>query len=147
MDIFGKDVQKAMLWLKRLQKIGRFRDEAQAYSVLRVVLHALRDRLPLAEVIHLGAQMPLIIRGMYYDGINITKVSKEKTFEEFKSKIMPELLRLEVTLDDAVRSVFVFIRDTFDMGQLQHIRDVLPKHLKDLLWGEGNIQEDWRKTA
>jgi uncharacterized protein (DUF2267 family) len=43
-------------------------DRHRAYSVLRAVLHALRDRLIVDEAVNLGAQFPMLIRGFYYEG-------------------------------------------------------------------------------
>ena len=40
----------------------------QAYQALRGILHALRDRLPVEEATHLGAQLPMLITGIYYEG-------------------------------------------------------------------------------
>jgi uncharacterized protein (DUF2267 family) len=39
-----------------------------AYAALRGVLHALRDWLSTDEVAQLGAQLPMLVRGIYYDG-------------------------------------------------------------------------------
>jgi uncharacterized protein (DUF2267 family) len=46
----------------------------QSYSALRAVLHALRDRLTVAETAHLSAQLPMLIRGIYFKGWDPTKV-------------------------------------------------------------------------
>ena len=56
-------VQVLQEWLKELRDKGELADEAAAYSVLRSVLHQLRDRLTLEEAVDLGAQLPLIVRG------------------------------------------------------------------------------------
>ncbi|WP_197496500.1 DUF2267 domain-containing protein [Mycobacterium sp. 1274761.0] len=41
-----------------------------SYAALRAVLHALRDRLPVNEAAQLGAQLPMLVRGIYYTGWN-----------------------------------------------------------------------------
>jgi uncharacterized protein (DUF2267 family) len=56
-------VQTLQEWLKELKYKGDLADDAAAYSVLRSVLHQLRDRLTLEEGVDLGAQLPLIVRG------------------------------------------------------------------------------------
>jgi uncharacterized protein (DUF2267 family) len=38
-------------------------DKYRTYRLLRATLHALRDRLPAQEAVHLGAQLPMLIRG------------------------------------------------------------------------------------
>ena len=43
-------------------------DKHRAYRLLRATLHALRDRLTAHEAVQFGAQLPMFIRGFYYDG-------------------------------------------------------------------------------
>jgi uncharacterized protein (DUF2267 family) len=42
-------------------------DRQVAWHVLNVVMRVLRDRLPLGLAVHLGTQIPLLVRGAYYD--------------------------------------------------------------------------------
>jgi uncharacterized protein (DUF2267 family) len=53
---FNKAVHKANEWLKELKEIGQFETEEQAYTVLRAVLHALRDRLVPDEAVEFGSE-------------------------------------------------------------------------------------------
>ena len=46
-------------------------DRRSAYRALRSVLHVLRDRLTPEQAVHLGAQLPLLVRGIFYDGWRI----------------------------------------------------------------------------
>jgi len=68
LDVFDRTVQAANLWLKELMDALGWDDRYQAYEGLRTTLHALRDRLTLEEMAQLGAQVPLLIRGVYYEG-------------------------------------------------------------------------------
>lgn len=43
-------------------------NERAAYAALKATLHAVRDRLPSELVAHFGAEMPMLVRGIYYDG-------------------------------------------------------------------------------
>ena len=75
-------------WLKELMEELGWEDRQQAYHALGVVLHALRDRLTVAEAADLGAQLPTLIRGLYYEGWNPEgKPVKERTKEEFLAHI------------------------------------------------------------
>jgi uncharacterized protein (DUF2267 family) len=56
-------------WVHELARdLGDSDDERQALRVLRVFLHAIRDRLPVNEAAHLAAQLPELLRGIYYEG-------------------------------------------------------------------------------
>jgi uncharacterized protein (DUF2267 family) len=64
--IIDRSVEKAHIWLKELaDELGG--DRAYAYRALRAVLHALRDRLPVDVAAKLAAQLPTLIRGIYYE--------------------------------------------------------------------------------
>src|SRR5215813_9589649 len=65
-SVIEHTVQTADIWLEELCEIlGP--GHTMAWKVLSTVLHKLRDRLPLPLAAHLGAQLPLLIRGVYYD--------------------------------------------------------------------------------
>lgn len=68
MEIFGNTLQKTHLWLDDLMAELGWQDRHKAYLALRAVLHTLRDRLTVEEAAHLGAQLPMLIRGFYYEG-------------------------------------------------------------------------------
>jgi len=55
-------------WLKDLMEEPGWEDRERAYHALGAVLHALRDRLTVAEAADLGARLPTLIRGLYYEG-------------------------------------------------------------------------------
>jgi uncharacterized protein (DUF2267 family) len=59
---------EANVWLKKVAECTGIADRDRAGRVFRAVLHALRDRLPAIEAAHLGAQLPIIWKGVYYDG-------------------------------------------------------------------------------
>ena len=59
-------------------------NEHKAYLALRTVLHTLRDRLSVEEAVQLGAQLPMLIRGFYYEGWTLKqKPTKERHKTEF----------------------------------------------------------------
>lgn len=133
MEVFASDIQKAQLWLKELKEIGNFRDESQAYSVLRIVLHALRDRLPINTALNLGGQLPLIIAGAYYQGWNPDGTpTDEKTIDDFIQKVFPQLSRLEVDNENSIKATCSLLEKKLNPGQIDNIRDVLPEKLKQL---------------
>ena len=67
LPIFDETVQLSNLWLNDLMDELSWKDKKRAYRILRATLHALRDRLTPHEAVHLGAQLPMLIRGLYYE--------------------------------------------------------------------------------
>src|ERR1044072_8696714 len=68
-----QSVEKAHIWLNEMADELGTDDRQEAYRVLRAYLHALRDRLPVNEAAQLAAQLPELIRGIYYEGWNPSK--------------------------------------------------------------------------
>ena len=72
-------IQQTNIWLKTLADELHIEDRHDAYRALRSVLHVLRDRLTPEQAVHLGAQLPLLVRGIFYDGWRIAgKPSDER---------------------------------------------------------------------
>ncbi len=96
LDTFDRTVQESNLWLKDLMERLETSDRHHAYSTLRAVLHALRDRIGAEVAAHLGAQLPMLLRGLYYEGWDPTgKPTKERHEEAFLARIARELPRAQ----------------------------------------------------
>ena len=66
LDVFDRTLETTHVWLNEIcNDLGP--DKQVAWKVLSTVLHKLRDRLTINLAAHLGAQLPLLIRGVYYD--------------------------------------------------------------------------------
>lgn len=124
-------------WLDDLIRIGDpFQNEQQAYSYLRAVLHSLRDRLTVEEAVHLAAQLPMLVRGFYYEGWRPALApNDEKTPAEFFDSVRESLkdqLTGDEELEQATRAVFQLLVERVESGQIRHVRDQLPEALQDL---------------
>lgn len=81
---FDRTVHATNVWLDEVMRELEWDDRERAYQALRVVLHALRDHLPLNESAQLAAQLPQLIRGLYYEGWNPSHTrAKERHWDEF----------------------------------------------------------------
>jgi uncharacterized protein (DUF2267 family) len=126
-------VQTIQEWLKELKDKGELADEAAAYSVLRSVLHQLRDRLSLEEAVDLGAQMPLIVRGLYFEGWCPHKVPRKiRSKETFLDELSKDILPYTYPVEWAVSTVFGLLVDHCDPGEISDVIGQLPDDLKDL---------------
>src|SRR5258707_15570963 len=87
LDVFDKTLQTTHIWLDEIiEDLGT--DRHTAWHVLGAVLHALRDRLPLDLAAHLSAELPLIVRGAYFDGWRPSKEAlKERSLAEFLERV------------------------------------------------------------
>jgi uncharacterized protein (DUF2267 family) len=109
-------------------------DRHKAWEGLRATLHALRDRLTVEEAVHLGAQLPLLVRGVYYDGWRPTVTPhKERHLEAFLARIRTQFRNdPRVGAEEVARAVFQVLAHSSTAGEIQDIRHVLPKELNTL---------------
>ena len=66
--ILDRTVQKTNVWLRDARGELDWTSSQRAYLAMRAVLHAVRDRLSVEEIAQLGAQLPIFVRGIYYEG-------------------------------------------------------------------------------
>ena len=141
LEVFDATLQKTNSWLKDLMdEMGWNRH--QAYQALRAVLHALRDRLTVQETAELAAQLPLLIRGIYYEGWDPTgKPVKARHREQFLARIC-ELFKSdeEVNPEVLARAVFSLLSRRVSAGEIEDVKHILPREIRDL-WPEGALNE------
>jgi uncharacterized protein (DUF2267 family) len=139
LDVFDTTTQKTRIWLNDLMEILEWKDKPRkAYIGLRAVLHALRDRLTIQEAVQLGAQLPLLIRGVYYEGWKLTgKPVRERHKEEFLDHIK-RAFRDDTTVDPekVARAVFQVLSKRTSSGEIEDVRHMLPTPVQRL-WPQG----------
>jgi uncharacterized protein (DUF2267 family) len=136
-ESFDATLQKTHIWLNELMDELHCDDRYKAYAALRATLHALRDRLSVEEAAHLGAQLPMLIRGFYYEGWTPAgKPDKERRKEEFLAPIRAHF-RNDPDLDPArvARAVFSVLSRRVTEGEITDVKHMLPKDLLEL-WPE-----------
>lgn len=90
LEVLESTMQKTHEWIGRLAELAHM-EKNEAYKCLRAVLQTLRDRLPLEEAVHFGAQLPIVLRGVYYDGWQPAKVPIKYNRWEFLHSISEKL--------------------------------------------------------
>ena len=68
LEVFDTTLQETNHWLKLMMGELGTDSRRTAFGALRGALHALRDRIDVDNAAHLGAQMPMLLRGAYYEG-------------------------------------------------------------------------------
>ena len=138
LDVLDKSVQTTNIWLNDISdRIGP--DRQLAWHVLGVVIRALRDRLPIEDAAHLAAQLPLVIRGAYYEQYQPAhqpEVIRHR--EEFVARVAEGLRNVRpVDPEDAIRAVFATIQAHIPEGQSSKTRQALPEEIRALWPTEG----------
>lgn len=137
--VFDKTLQETNLWLKALMARLGTDDRDEAYAILRATLHAVRDRIGPENAVHLGAQLPILLRGVYYEGWRMAGApSKERhksAFLQHAHREMPGILDADTEL--AVRAVFEVMWERLDQGETAKLLKIFPSELRELWTGAG----------
>jgi uncharacterized protein (DUF2267 family) len=80
----------AHAWINDVARELDTEDREFAYRVLRAWLHTLRDRLPVEASAHFAAQLPDLIRGVFYAGWNPNAVPEKYDAEEYTVRFLRE---------------------------------------------------------
>jgi uncharacterized protein (DUF2267 family) len=130
-------VHTTNVWLKELMEELGWEDRQRAYHAMTAVLHALRDRLTVAEVADLGAQLPTLIRGVYYEGWNPNgKPVTERRKEDFLAHIATACQgRSEIFPEGIAWAVFKVLQTHISAGEIKDVKHVLPGEVRSL-WPE-----------
>lgn len=130
-------VQLTHEWIADLSgRLGGI-EQKRSYRLLRVALQTLRDWLNVNEAAHLGAQLPTLVRGLYYEGWRPAKTPvREHSKKAFVARV--EKAFKADPLDDpeeAVYAVFALLNNRISEGEAEDVKVCLPKALREL-WPE-----------
>lgn len=136
LKVFDHTVQETNTWLNRVGERINSDDRHRAYAALRAVLHALRDRLNTGANAHLSAQLPMLVRGLYYEGWQPDHGDLDRHRDEFLNRVKRDLPEgMKGHAEGAVRAVFSVIADMIDAGETSKVIKSLPAELRKLWSG------------
>lgn len=133
LDVIDKTLQTTNLWLDEIMaEYGP--DRQTAWHILGAVLHAVRDRLPAELAVHLGAQLPLLVRGLYYDQWHFSReAGQERSLEHFLDHIDQGLKNIRpINRLEAARTVFGVLNRHLTDGQVEKVRNTLSHEVRAL---------------
>jgi uncharacterized protein (DUF2267 family) len=132
-ELFSNTLQKTHLWIKEVLGELGWEDEHKAYLALKATLHAMRDRLTADEAVHLGAQLPMLMRGMYYEGWSPAgKPLKERRKTAFLSEVQEYFRAGELDTEPIVRGVLSVLSKHVTAGEIDDVKRMLPPELREL---------------
>ncbi|HSI91506.1 MAG TPA: DUF2267 domain-containing protein [Adhaeribacter sp.] len=122
---FNHYLKDANTWLHYAQRALGIQDEEQTIRIFRAVLHALRDRMPAPEAVNLGAQLPILWKGIYFQGFKIREepvvIRHEEEWLDF-IRSQDQAGKIDFPTQDHVRLAF------------QDIMGLLETHLSEGLY-------------
>ncbi|RTE55229.1 DUF2267 domain-containing protein [Arenibacter aquaticus] len=118
-------------------------DPNKAGRIFTATLYALRDIIPIAESLQFIAQLPMFLKGVYVNGWSLKKEKpKVKRMADFLDLVRAHDWPAEVNdfeyndeiAERYVNTTFIYLRKYISRGEMQDIRDGLPKDLKSMIF-------------
>ena len=137
----AKYAEEANIFVKQVaQELGNPADINHAGRVTVAVLHTLREKITVPESIHLISQLPMILKGVYVDGWDISReMSQSDTLDEFLDELRQYSQRTagrdfgdNQQAADHVKAVLRVMRNYVSEGEMRHIKEQMPGPLKVL---------------
>ena len=121
-----KDIEEAYGWPKERRN--------QSYNALRAVLHTLRDRLTVDESAQFAAQLPTLVRGIYYEGWDPSRVPVKMNGDEFLGRIRQEFpYDIQGGVQPLTQTVLHALRRYVAEGEWEDVKTGLPKEVASIL--------------
>lgn len=132
--IFDSTLQKTNEILDEIEGELNWLDRKHhAYSLLRAVLHSLRDRLTVDEAADFGAQLPMLVRGFYYEGWRPSLLPIKMGKDDFLDRVKNQInFQDETDMEKLVKIVLKVLEKHISSGEIGDLRSVLPKKISDL---------------
>lgn len=131
LEVFDKTLQQTNIWLDEIMdEIGP--DRKLAWRALGGVLQTLRDRLQPEFAVHFAAQLPLLVRGHYYEGWRSpTSFMAYRDEEEFLRLVAERSSGAQqVDPANAARAVFGVLARHLDVGLVAKALETLPEAIR-----------------
>lgn len=134
-DVIDRSGEQAHIWINEVAQEFGTDDHQLAYRILRAFLHAVRDRITVEEAAQLAAQMPTLVRGIYYEGWRpSTTPQRYHDRETFLRKIADEALVAGTTeASYAVTAAAAVLRRHVSQGEVEDVLAILPAEIRELL--------------
>ena len=143
--VFDRTLQETNHWLKLMMRELKTTNRRLAFSALRGALHTLRDRIGPANAVHLGAQLPMLLRGAYYEDWRPADTPTHErhvaSFLDHLAANLPETTSFET--EAVARAFFAVLEQTLDAGELDKLLHLLPTEIRVLQVRQGAADESF----
>jgi uncharacterized protein (DUF2267 family) len=125
-------IEKANAWLAEVAGEFGTEDRRFAYRVTRAWMHSLRDRLPVPLAAHFAAQLPELLRGVFYDGWNPSHVPVKFDDAEYIRRFAHDANIHSTEVKQAAGLVTKVVRHHVSAGAIDEAMDALPADIRKL---------------
>jgi uncharacterized protein (DUF2267 family) len=140
-DSLDRSIDKTNAWLADVAAKFDTEDRRMAYRVTRSWLHTLRDRLPVTIAAHMAAQLPELLRGVFYEGWNPSKVPVKYSKDEYIARFARDAQVHHDEVARAGRLVTSALRMHISAGAIDEVLGALPVDIRNLVAPPGGGDE------
>ena len=132
--VFERTTHEAHEWVNHLGGRTGWGNEREVLHLLRTVLAQIRDHLPLDEMAQFSAQLPIMLRGMFFEGWQPKKTPvRERHAADFVAAVDKEVGDvIDYRGVEDIKAVFNVINARISRGEVEDVRACLPQELRDL---------------
>lgn len=132
-SVFERTLQKSESWIGEMHAELTWMDADGIYNLLRATLQTLRDQLNTNEVAQFASQLPILLRGTFYEcwdpKIKIKGISKHDFLESVRQKLGP-IGQPNFDLESGVGVALKVIFNHVSPGEIRDIMGSLKPSLK-----------------
>jgi len=134
LEVIDETVQHAHVWINELAERIETGDKRRALRLMRAVMAAVRDTLSHQEAAHLSAQLPVLIRGFYWEGWRPAETpmhprGRAPFLDRIGRAYQPEA---GAKLEEDVEEVFRLLNNRVSEGEVRDVLRSLPEDLRAL---------------
>ena len=120
-------------WINDLMRRLGWQDRERVYLALLATLHALRDCLARDEAVYIGAQLPTLLRGLYYEGWHPSARPAMRSRGAFLERIHDGVHRDPgVDTEQVARGVFALLEARLPAAEIEDAKAATPSVLHNL---------------
>ena len=130
-------VQLTHIWINDLDARLEWNNKPRSYRLLKAVLHAVRDWLPVNEAVDLGAQLPGLLRGAYYEQWRPSATPvKKRGKDDFLRHVLQHFRNDPLEHPDReITEVLRLLTSRITSGEVEHVRHTMPEDIRNF-WPE-----------
>lgn len=133
LEIIDHAAQTTHEWVGELAGRLDWVSKRSALRLLRVTMHQIRDHLQIEEMAQFSAQLPLLIRGMFFEGwVPKRTPVKDRSAETFVKMIEEQLGDTDDYRGrEDIAYVFLLLNARISQGEIEDVRASLPAGIRD----------------
>ncbi len=139
---FNQYAKEANSFLKDYSKQMNLNDDVEkAGRILSAILHGLRSIISTEESLQFIAQLPMFLKAVYVNGWTLKKRQRVKNMVDFidlirecSGKTSLYDFESDEKAENYIKTTFIVLRKYVSLGELEDIRDEMPKELKSIIY-------------